>query len=46
MKKLCLVVVSTLALTVAASTPAAAAAQHAPSTPSGVFCKLFPLLCR
>ena len=47
MKKLCLVVVSTLALTVtAAPAPAAAAAQHAPAVPSGVFCKLFPLLCR
>jgi len=45
MKKLCLVTVSTLALIVPAAGPAAAAPE-APSLAVGIWCKVFPLLCR
>jgi hypothetical protein len=45
MKKLCLVAVSTLTIVVVTAAPAAAA-QQAPGRPAGVFCKIFPLLCR
>ena len=45
MKKLCLVTVSTLALIMPAAGPAAAAPE-APSLAVGIWCKVFPLLCR